>query len=246
MVSFLFLQASTKSDAEMLKDSVVILFLSDLDEYLYLGMKRSYPEWVAHLEEQILSFVEGVRDSRNNGDSPHDGEDNENYEIVNENNDETSNNIEVLASENDSDTNNSNFVNENENSQLNANAGNGIDVELGTENRTESNAEIRFLQIENQLDVETKKQDETQTKLDDTLKELNDVKNQLRNENKLDGNKTQLSESKKQVGQNEKEVGDNNKHLQSTNNELKVAKSKPNINEDKTDLVQDYMKLYKT
>lgn len=56
VASVVYLYANCLSNAALLKDSVAILFLNDLDEYVFSIVERLKPSWVERLEEDIKNF----------------------------------------------------------------------------------------------------------------------------------------------------------------------------------------------
>ena len=61
VASIIYLYANSISDAALLKDSVAILFLNDLDEQVYEIVSRLVPSWVERLEEEIKSYEFNAR-----------------------------------------------------------------------------------------------------------------------------------------------------------------------------------------
>jgi len=55
VASCVYLQASSASDIMIVKDTVVILFLNNFDQYGYMILERIVPTWLDKLENEIIS-----------------------------------------------------------------------------------------------------------------------------------------------------------------------------------------------
>ena len=73
VASAIYLYANCLSNAALLKDSVAILFLNDIDEHVFEIVRRLKPSWVEKLEEDIKhyesmpSFIDRIARSFNPG-----------------------------------------------------------------------------------------------------------------------------------------------------------------------------------
>ena len=56
VASVVYLYANSLSDAALLKDSVAILFLNDIDEQVFEIVSRLMPGWVERLEQDIKNY----------------------------------------------------------------------------------------------------------------------------------------------------------------------------------------------
>ena len=60
LATIIFINASSSSNAELLMNSVAILFLNDIDEQVYSIISRLKPSWIELLEEEITNEENNV------------------------------------------------------------------------------------------------------------------------------------------------------------------------------------------
>jgi len=76
----IYLYANSVSNAGLLKDSVAILFLNDIDEQVFQLVRRLVPSWVEKLEEDVENYDSNSGDTSNVANNTNDGD--RNLELV--------------------------------------------------------------------------------------------------------------------------------------------------------------------
>ena len=64
----IYLQASSVSDVMIVKDTVVIIFLNNFDQYGHIILERVAPKWLDRLENDITNRYKNEEISTSNGD----------------------------------------------------------------------------------------------------------------------------------------------------------------------------------